>query len=142
MVVGYGNDVYEGGGGKVGTEEEIYWGAWRIRCAPFLFGGREIKYADQATGVPGRFFLTRRWTAGLFNSRRASAAIQRAVEESSARIFLAVRIAARFSARFLFPILRSAQFTAFLTKLRSSLDSLRIISSMRRNFASGADLSL
>lgn len=62
------------------------------------------------------FFLT----GELVSSRRASAATHFADLESESLIFPQVLIAAAFKALFLLPICLSAQFTAFLTKLRSS----------------------
>src|SRR5882724_4250897 len=80
-------------------------------------------------------------TASPFSSRSASAAIHRAAREFCLRIFSASRMAARFSRRFRFPMFRKAQFTAFLTKFRSSWASREIIGSSRKNFACTAVLS-
>src|SRR6266581_2024593 len=83
------------------------------------------------------FFLTD-W---LVSSRRASAAIHFADLESEYRIFAQVLIAAAFKLKFLFPICLSAQFTAFLTKLRSSEASLTISGRKSRNVLFEASLS-
>src|SRR5216684_278359 len=87
------------------------------------------------------FRCNRDCTASLFSSRSASAAIHRAARKFCLRIFSASRMAARFSRTFLFPMFRKAQFTAFLTKFRSSWASRAIIGSSRENFASAAVLS-
>src|SRR6266850_6437292 len=87
------------------------------------------------------FRRNRACTASLFSSRGASAAIHRAAREFCARIFSASPLAARFSRTFRFPMFRRAQFTAFLTKFRSSWASRAIIGNSRENFASAAVLS-
>src|SRR6266403_4459293 len=87
------------------------------------------------------FRRNRACTAPLFSSRSASAAIHLAAREFCLRIFSASRMAARFSRTFRFPMFRKAQFTAFLTKFRSSWASRAIIGNSRENFASAAVLS-
>src|SRR5215472_1350094 len=59
-------------------------------------------------------------TAGPSSSRSASAAIHRADREPCRRILAAARVASRFNRKFLLPMFRKAQLTAFLTKWRSS----------------------
>src|SRR5215469_1081457 len=59
-------------------------------------------------------------TASLLNSRNASAAIHRPARVPFFLILSALSIASRFNRIFRLPILRSAQFTALRTKLRSS----------------------
>src|SRR5215472_2426942 len=81
-------------------------------------------------------------TAGLFSSRSASAAIHRADRESCRRLLSAARIASRFSLRFLLPMFRKAQLTAFRTKFRSSYASRSITRKTPTNLASGAAWSL
>ena len=67
-------------------------------------------------------FLRRRaWTFSPLSSRSASRAIQRAVLPFRARISSDRVMAALLSARLRLPMLRTAQLTAFLTKLRGSV---------------------
>ena len=84
---------------------------------------------------------SRRRTAALLNSLSASAAIHLAAGESIRPISLATAAARRFSRLFRLPMLRSAQFTAFFTKFRSSVDAR--LTSLRKgsNCASAAALS-
>lgn len=89
-----------------------------------------------------RFLCRRNCTASLCSSRNASAAIHRADQEPCRRIRSAARIASLLSRGFRFPIFRSDQFTAFLTKFRSSCASRSITARKRMNFASLAVLSL
>src|SRR5258708_32316524 len=88
------------------------------------------------------FLRSRFCTAALFNSRSASAAIQRAAREYCKRILSAAQIASRLSRIFLFPIFRKAQLTAFFTKFRSSYASRSTTLKNRTNRASGATSSL
>src|SRR5216684_3013297 len=88
------------------------------------------------------FLRSRFCTAALFNSRSASAAIQRAELDSCRRILSAARIASRLRRAFRFPIFRNAQFTAFFTKFRSSCASRSITRRNRAKRSSGAALSL
>src|SRR5260370_4561604 len=98
---------------------------------------------SQARSLIHAVFLRSRFcTASLFNSRSASAAIQRAERELCWRILSAARIASRLRRRFLFPIFLKAQFTAFFTKLRSSCASRSITCGNRPNRSSCAALSL
>src|SRR5450759_2058875 len=80
-------------------------------------------------------------TAGEVSSRRASAAIQRADFEPCSRMRSAASIARPLRWRSRFPIWRSAQFTAFRTKLRSSQASRSQRGKKRSNAPSGAFLS-
>src|SRR5260370_18579089 len=100
----------------------------------FLVGGGHRFHAA--------FRRRRACTAALRNSRRASAAIQRADREFRRRIRSAARIAARFRRKFRFPMFRSAQFTALRTKFLSSRASRSITRKKRWNLASEACLSL
>src|SRR5258708_33369323 len=99
-------------GGEFGDARSI--GAPCTANAPscFLVGGGPRFHAA--------FRRRRACTAALRNSRRASAAIQRADREFCRRIRSAARIAARFRREFLLPMLRSAQFTALRTQFLSS----------------------
>ena len=65
-------------------------------------------------------------TGALVSSQRAWLAIHLPDLESESVISIQVRIAVEFRAMFRLPICLSAQLTAFLTKLRSSEDSLMI----------------
>ena len=71
-------------------------------------------------------FRNRCRTAELLSSRSASEAIQWAERDSIALISRAVSIADAFRRELRLPICLNAQFTAFLTKLRSSAASRRI----------------
>jgi hypothetical protein len=77
------------------------------------------------------FRRSRACTTALFNSRSASTEIQRPAREPWLRILSAARIASRFNRTFRFPMFRKAQFTAFLTKFRSSCASRRMIENNR-----------
>ena len=78
-----------------------------------IFSGRPDRYQRA-------LLSSLRRTASLVSSRNASAAIQRADRDPCSLMRLAASIASELRPRLRFPICRNAQFTAFLTKLRSS----------------------
>src|SRR5260370_9454785 len=121
-------------GGKHGNPRRI--GALRSPDLQ-LFGLATLRRFVHAV-----FRWSRFCTAALFNSRSASAAIQRAARELCERILSAAQIASRLSRIFLFPIFRKAQLTAFFTKFRSSYASRSTTLKNRTNRASGATSSL
>src|SRR5258708_35440828 len=100
----------------------------------FLVGGGHRFHAA--------FRRRRACTVALRNSRRASAAIQRADREFCRRVRSAARIAARFRRKFRLPMLRSAPLTALRAEILSSRASRSITRKKRWNLASEACLSL
>src|SRR5438105_10848006 len=98
--------------------------------------GRIISSPGPSGFVLESFFLP----DALVSSRSASDAIHFADLESDSRIFEHVWIAAEFKIAFLFPICRNPQFTAFLTKLRSSEASLTMMGRKSRNVLFEASL--
>jgi len=83
-------------------------------------------------------FASLAWTASPVSSFRASAAIHLALRESIRWISSAVSMALLFNGRSRFPICRSAQLTAFLTKFRSSVAARTITG---RNFSISASVA-